>query len=246
MQAGDRHYKAFVGPPLKYDLLGALQFTVLSAAGMRASHKVCDIGCGSLRLGKLLIPFLEAGGYHGMEPERWLVEEGVAKELSSDLIEKKAARFSYRDDFALSTFQVAFDYLIAQSIFSHASAQQIERCLGEAKKVMRADSLFLATFVEGERSYEGPDWVYPGCVEYRPNDIADMAKRNGLQASRCNWPHPNGQTWYLLHFPEARQKVAQLKDFNLGAYRYLPPPKPAEPSLLEKVQYHLKRLLGKK
>jgi len=33
--AGDEHYRAYVGPPSQYDLIGASQFNLLCALGLR-------------------------------------------------------------------------------------------------------------------------------------------------------------------------------------------------------------------
>lgn len=70
LEAGDRHYRAFVGPLDRYDLLGAGQMALLYLLGLREHHRVLDFGCGSLRLGRLLIPYLRPGRYFGIEPER--------------------------------------------------------------------------------------------------------------------------------------------------------------------------------
>ena len=48
---GDRHYRAYVGPPDEYDLVSAMTFNLLTTSGLRQGHRVLDIGCGSLRLG---------------------------------------------------------------------------------------------------------------------------------------------------------------------------------------------------
>ena len=55
---GARHYAAYVGPPEQYDFMGATQFRLLTTLGLREHHSVLDFGCGSLRAGRLLIPYL--------------------------------------------------------------------------------------------------------------------------------------------------------------------------------------------
>lgn len=74
LKTGDRHYRAWVGPPEEYDLIGALQTSLLLAAGLEEKHRLCDVGCGSLRAGRMLIPYLRTGNYFGVEPEQWLVK----------------------------------------------------------------------------------------------------------------------------------------------------------------------------
>ena len=48
---GAEHYRAYVGPPDRFDFMSATQFSLLFANGLREHHRVLDFGCGSLRLG---------------------------------------------------------------------------------------------------------------------------------------------------------------------------------------------------
>tara|TARA_B100001115_G_scaffold183781_1_gene183760 strand:- start:7222 stop:7983 length:762 start_codon:yes stop_codon:yes gene_type:complete len=220
LQAGDEHYKAFVGPPLKYDLLGALQFTLITAAGLRADHTLCDIGCGSLRAGKLLIPYLNSGNYYGIEPNQWLIDEAISQEIGQDLVDLKNPNFLNGANFEISKFQEKFDFILAQSIFSHASGSQIRACLKEVRQSLNPKGIFIATFIWGKEDYEGEEWVYPGCVSYRPNTVKDWAWRDyGLKMKVCDWPHPNGQNWAIFHLPGQEHHIDQIARFNMDAYK---------------------------
>ena len=44
LRPGDDHYTAFVGPPAQYDFMGATQFRLLTALGLRSHHRVLDFG----------------------------------------------------------------------------------------------------------------------------------------------------------------------------------------------------------
>ncbi len=219
LEAGDQHYKAFVGPPLKYDLLGALQFSLLASCGLRAEDTLCDVGCGSLRVGKLLIPYLNKGNYFGLEPNEWLIEEAIEKEIGQDLINLKAPRFGHSANFELSQFAQKFNFIIAQSIFSHASQKQIESCLKEARQCLKPEGLFLATFIWGKDDYQEDDWVYPGCVAYRPASIRKLAwETAGLKMTPTNWPHPNGQSWVIFHLPDNELEAEKLSQYSLDKF----------------------------
>jgi SAM-dependent methyltransferase len=202
LPAGARHYRAFVGPPEKYDLVSAMQFNLLTTSGLREHHTLLDIGCGSLRAGRLFIPFLLPGHYFGLEPNAWLVDQGVKREVGRDLVRIKRPVFDHNGEFKLSVFGREFDYLLAQSIFSHAAPQQIEKCLGEARKVMHPGSMFFATYVAGEKNYEGREWLYPECVNYTEEQMLQFANAAGLQAAPHPWKHPNDQRWLLITRPE--------------------------------------------
>jgi hypothetical protein len=213
LNPGDHHYRAFVGPPEKYDLISSMQFNILTRLGLREHHYLLDIGCGSLRAGKLFIPYLLPGRYFGIEPEQWLIEEGVKSELGQDIIRIKRPTFSNNSNFTLSIFGKEFDFLVAQSIFSHASAKQIIRCLSEAGKVMHETSIFAATFVRGEENYAGDEWVYPGCVHYTPDYMKNLVQQSGLACTPHVWQHPNSaQSWIFITDPSNIENIPPLHD----------------------------------
>jgi len=151
---GSHHYRAFVGPAKKYDLVAANQFNLLTSIGLREHHSLLDIGCGSLRGGRLFIPYLLPDMYFGIEPEQWLIEDGIKNNLGESILKIKKPKFTNDMNFTLSIFNQKFDFILAQSIFSHATQNQIKRCLSEAKKVMTPTSCFVATFVKGEKNNE--------------------------------------------------------------------------------------------
>ena len=188
-------YRRLVGPPHRYDLLAAMQFNLLTTLGLREEHHLLDVGCGSLRGGRLFIPYLLPGRYFGIEPDRALVEEGIDSELGRDILEVKKPSFEYRDDFRLTVFGRDFDFILAQSIFSHATAAQVRTCLAEAKQVLRPEGTIAATYYDGEENYDGDTWVYPGRVFYRFDFMVERAREAGLEVERLDWPHPSLQSW---------------------------------------------------
>jgi hypothetical protein len=207
-ETGD--YRWFVGPVDQYDRSAALQFALLTCLGLREHHTLLDIGCGSLRAGRLFIPYLLAGNYHGLEPEEWLVAAAVRNEVGQDLMDIKRPSFVYDDNFSLTGFGRPFDFLIAQSIFSHAAEAQIRRCLSEAKKVMLPGSLFAATYREGDTDYTGSEWVYPGCSSYRRESFNKMVEDAGLSCRVLNWPHPNQQTWVAIFDGDGASRLPRV------------------------------------
>ena len=195
---GAHHYRAYVGPPEKYDLVGAMQFNLLTHLGLREFHYLLDVGCGSLRAGRLFIPYLLPGHYYGIEPQSWLIEEGIKKELGREILQLKQPVFSHNANFNCLDFNQQFDFVMAQSIFSHASQAQIHQCLSEIGKSLQPTGVLAATFVAGTVDYQGEGWVYPDCVAYTPKQMMRIADAHNLTAETFDWPHPNGQTWLLI------------------------------------------------
>jgi hypothetical protein len=211
---GSRHYRAFVGDTQTYDIFSYMQFTLMTLLGLRQEHTLLDIGCGSLRAGKLFVMYLLPGRYFGIEPEQWLVEDGIEREVGHELVSRKSPRFLFDQNFSCAAFGVEFDYIIAQSIFSHASLAQIRRCLSQARECMKDASLFAASFVEGDSDYTGDKWIYPDTVRYRATTISQLAAEVGLACRRLDWFHIGGQAWFVFFIPGLEPQVDQLADLN--------------------------------
>lgn len=209
LPGGARHYRAYVGPPEDYDLLGGLQFGLLLAAGLREDHRLADIGCGSLRAGKLLIPYLAPGHYVGVEPNRWLVEDGIARELGKGIVRLRRPTFLHVDDFGLERAGVRFDYAMAQSIFSHTYPELFEQALRRILPALADDGVLIATYFEGDGPGEGNGWLYPDCVPFRWEQVRAIVERAGGVAAELDWPHPR-QRWFVAGRPEAAGRVAAL------------------------------------
>jgi SAM-dependent methyltransferase len=214
MKPGDKHYKAFIGYPERWDTMAASQFNLLTSLGLREQSNLLDFGCGSLRAGRILINYLEEKRYIGVEPNKWLVEEGISKELSKEIVEKKKPSFHYFGDFKLSRINHSFDYIIAKSIFTHSDLNSIKIALSEVPRIMKSDSIFAATFILGKNDYSGPEsWVYPGVVTYKFRTIKAVAKQNGLNCEFLNWKDP--QNWLAFtKFDRPRATSHKIKKLN--------------------------------
>lgn len=207
---GSRHYKSYVGPADKFELQGEMQFDILKLSGMQPSSFVADIGCGSLRGGRKVIPFLESNHYFGIEPNFWLVEEGIKNVIGNNTNKLKTPQFNKSSNFELSLFNQRFDFIIAQSIFSHASKKQIRTCLEEVKNTLSDDGVFLATFKVGAKDYLGEQWVYPGVVFFTEETIMRLIAESGLIGKKCDYEHVNFQTWYVISLPNNTNKVENI------------------------------------
>ena len=196
LKSGDHHYRAYVGPPDRYDFMGATQFRLLTALGLEANHKLLDFGCGSLRAGKLFIPYLDEGNYFGQEPNQWLIDDGIKNELGNDLIRIKKPKFSNKDDFSIG-FNEKFNFIVAQSIFSHTNRELTKKGLSSIFQSLKETGLAVFTIIEGS-DYVGKEaWVYPGVTNHSTKTIEGIFAEVGCEWRRLCWFHPE-QTWYVL------------------------------------------------
>jgi SAM-dependent methyltransferase len=196
LPAGASHYRAIVGPPEDYDLVAAMSFNLLTCLGLRQQHRLLDVGCGSLRLGRLFIPYLNAGCYTGIEPNRWLIDEGVRREIGADLVRIKQPRFVIAADASALAAADRFDFAVAQSIFSHAGADLVEQWLAAIAAHLAPSGALAATFLIGDEPAKR-GWVYPSCVYYKVDAMEAAARRAGLRFQMLDWKHPR-QSWALF------------------------------------------------
>jgi len=221
LKPGDSHYRAYVGPPVDYDLVAAMSFNLLTTVGLRQHHRVLDIGCGSLRIGRLIVPYLNPGNYVGIEPNKWLIQEGIDFELGRDMVRIKTPRILVGDSASCLEEDERFDFALAQSIFSHCGKDLINGWLkGTAAHIFPTGILF-ATFIKGDEDFSGEGWIYPDCVRYTEQSVSEMAARAGLRVAVLDWRHPR-QTWAAFipdHLPKQWFELRSLNwnnkpDFN--------------------------------
>jgi SAM-dependent methyltransferase len=201
LKPGDPHYRAYVGPPEDYDLIAAMAFNLLTTLGLRQHHTLLDVGCGSLRIGRLLIPYLNRGKYFGIEPNEWLVEEGIRRELGEVLLQIKRPTFCFSDSpETIAQAKVSFDFALAQSIFSHCGLDLIRNWLKAISGSLAQNGALIATFLIGEEDSPKTGWIYPECVNYRPATLERAAAAVNLRFEILDWKHPR-QTWALFAAP---------------------------------------------
>ncbi len=222
LPVGAPHHRAYVGVAEHYDLVAQTQFNLLTCLGMREEHYLLDIGCGSLRGGRLCIVYLLPGHYFGIEPNRELLEQGMEKETGRGLIELKQPRFSHDANFTCTTFGREFDFINAQAIFVHAAPAQIRRCMSEAQTCMKPLSFFVANFSEGENNSTHEGWTYPEHQKYRLSWMEEAAAEARLTCTPIDWFHPSspGMRWLILARPEnwsCAQELAAAS--NVGALK---------------------------
>jgi cyclopropane fatty-acyl-phospholipid synthase-like methyltransferase len=188
-------YKSYVGPKDLYTIIGLTQFSLLTFHGLQSNQKVLDVGCGSLRLGKYLMEFLQEGNYFAIDPNKWLVEEA----LKNEKIEKKD-NIIYKEinDFNLKIFKKKFDWIIANSIFIHACIDQIKICMQQAYKTMNKDAEFFFNYIEGEDN-KRKEWSYPSSITYKKRTLKKIAEKIGFIWEDINWFYPGKQKWIRLY-----------------------------------------------
>ena len=193
-------HRAFVGAQNieLWHEIGKLQYHFLVSQGLRPHHKFLDIACGSLRLGQFLIPFLEEEHYFGLEAEPELVTAGLAGEFYHGVAGMKRPQFSYGYGFDFG-FAAGYDYAIAQSLFTHLTLDDIEKCFRQLAIASSSSSRFYFTFFEGNDQQNPPIDSDPHEVWwYRFEQLQELAERSGWRLRYIgDWSHPRDQKMAL-------------------------------------------------
>jgi SAM-dependent methyltransferase len=221
LEPGTRHYRAYIGSPKAYDVIAATQFALMVALGLREDHTLLDIGCGSLCGGRLFIPYLLPGCYYGIEPHAWLVEDGIHFEVGEEQRRLKRPTFLHVDDFSLTAFNVLFDFMLAQSVLTHVSPTQLDRCLSQVKLGLKPDGLFAASFFSnGHDTYSGHDWTYPSFAPYPVKFVVERARQHALTGYPLIWTNRYDHYWMVFAHDAHAERVSWLGDVS-GEQRML-------------------------
>ena len=191
-------YRAMVGPPGMFDIIGAQQFNVMIANGLREEHRLLDVGCGCLRGGRLFITYLKHGKYVGVEPNKELLNYGIDSELGRCVCKIKMPIFYTRDDFTLARMP-AFkyhDFVLAQSILSHAGEDLLATIFGEAHLALVPGGKFIGTFFEGEQNQK-QGWLGTDVAKYDRVYLKGISDIVGFTSFKIlPVVHPMGQLWF--------------------------------------------------
>lgn len=109
----ESHHKSYGRPWC----LGRDHFDYLVSRGLRPSDNFLDLGCGALRTGIFVIPYLEPGRYYGVEAHRLSLEAAANYEIPLNKLAHKNPRLLHSSTFDLAHWNVTFDWIFAFSLF---------------------------------------------------------------------------------------------------------------------------------
>jgi ABC-type polysaccharide/polyol phosphate transport system ATPase subunit len=174
---------------------------LLRREGLQPEHFVLDVGCGSLGLGRLLLPYLAQSRYWGYEPDRDLLFDGIAIELTRAGIDPVRGHFIINRTFDFTECPHRFESAIASSLFSRLPLHGVARCLAAVLPKLADGGRFFATVYEGPvdadvRRPDGP-WTKTDGAPYHHDFgmLEGIAGSLGARMARVDAPaHPRGES----------------------------------------------------
>lgn len=184
-----------------WEKVGKHQFDFLVNNGLLPHHRLLDIGCGTLRGGRHFIKYLSAEKYTGIDISTKAIEYSKHFVEREGLSEKEPRLLVSRNkDLRFKEFDgEVFDYLLAQSVFTHLKPEHIEECFRYITRIMNQDSVFFFTFFEGLEFKQTSlkDFQYPFSF------FKSIADKYGFNLKDCSedYKHPRGQHMARSWFP---------------------------------------------
>lgn len=188
-----------------WEEIGRLQFVFLLRQGLQAHHRLLDIGCGTLRGGRHFIRYLQPRHYFGFDISaaaidyggKLVVEEGLTEQLPQLM-------HSAGQNLQFAEFRgEQFDYLLAQSVFTHLKPEHIGECFQHIGQLMTMSSQFFFTYNRSS------DLQQSGIKDFsQPFEFyQQLAQRYDFAVSDCSedYPHPRGMNMVRL-----RLKTVQI------------------------------------
>lgn len=157
-----------------WDSHGNLQRDFLLCRGLQPHHRLLEVGCGSGRLARKVVPYLEEWRYSGID----ISVEAIAVAMSLSVIEGWHVKRPklYAAEVASLPPMSPFDFVWAHSVFTHLPVPMIEDVMREVVRRLAPGGAFYWTYLPGDVTERY------GLTQFRTSE-ADMracAERAGL------------------------------------------------------------------
>lgn len=187
-------------------------FYIAALEGLSKDSRVLEIGAGCLRTGYWFLRYLDPSRYFGIEPNKAMLAAGVEL-LLKDMAREKTPSFDHNANFEFTVFGTEFDFVVAFSVWTHASKPNIERMLDQFVLTTKPGAKFITSWRPARNKgedYLGSDWVGRSHVSQRRGSIAhdrtwiDRAiTARGLEVRVLDDYETLGLSWLVVTKPAA-------------------------------------------
>lgn len=161
------------------------QFHLLKKYGLLPEHRFLDYGCGHLRLANWLAPYLLPKHYTGIDISQKRLEFGQTFLKTNGILPDQYTVYAVNDCLLRELEGQQFDYVWANSVFTHMPRPDILQMLHALKSLLKPESRFLFTFSHLEKTkIIGKDYYYTF------SDMEAICREAGYQYSvvETQWP----------------------------------------------------------
>lgn len=131
-----------IGAVKDWERHGTLQFEFLRQQGLKPKHTFLEVGCGTGRLARKVVPYLEKWRYHGIDISSMAIE-AAAKILANEGHAHLNPSLSTNWDYGVPQF----DFGWAFSVFIHLPYEEMVATLKRVESHMAPGGVFLFSYV---------------------------------------------------------------------------------------------------
>jgi SAM-dependent methyltransferase len=167
-----------VGNHNEWEIHGDFQKDFLISQGLEPKHRLLEVGCGTGRLARKVVPYLDAGCYWGVD----LSDNALGHAMDLSVREQwhvKQPVFSHEYPPFVIDFAWAFSVLI------HIPEWEIRNIMHRVAKLMHKGSQFLFSFVPEKVSIRTGLKQFRATLDVYKNACTDA----GLSFEEIPWPH---------------------------------------------------------
>ncbi len=195
-------------PAASWNEIGQLQLDYLVNAGLLSTHKLLDLGCGALRTGAKLIPYLEPSNYYGIDADLRRLDAGYNQELGQLGLRKRSPRKNLFHSQMFNHGRLengSIDVGICFSVLPELPPHYIRILLERSYRYFKTDAELHVSYMElpASQTYSMPytnmsRFVTQGKeppFHYYRRTMEIAAEGLGWQAHHLGmWDHPNGES----------------------------------------------------
>jgi SAM-dependent methyltransferase len=155
-------------------------FDTLISLGLRRSDSLVDYGCGTLRLGRLLIEYLDAERYVGLDIDDRIIQAGY-KMLPPELIAKKAPFFDVISPNRIRLVGATRPrWVIAAEVIHHVAPFELNEFFHDISALVRCGAVAIISFTMRDKIERLSNYSWGYSFEY----LQDAASRSGMVAEK--------------------------------------------------------------
>lgn len=143
-----------------WDTLPQKHMQILQSVGLKPQHTVLDFGCGTLRTGRKLIPFLETGNYYGIDISPIALDYCHQTVQDNVELKEKQPLLHSNSPEQLIPVNNTFDFIICFSVIYDMPERVFEQFLNEAIDHMHEDSVFVFSWCKRNVTYRATDKLF--------------------------------------------------------------------------------------
>ena len=196
--------------------IGKFQLEMLLSLGLKPEHRLLDIGCGDLQGGVPLIRYLRSGCYVGLDQTEIAILQGCLSLTEADF--EKDPEFYQGGDFGFEAIGRQFDFMIANSVFTHVDLSMMGKGLASAYDALVPGGQLVATIFSAPpdhpwtamplyRKYgkfeEKRTYSYRNPFHHPLELVRNIAENVGYIVTLPDIKHPKRQT--VLQFTRPRE-----------------------------------------